>query len=162
MRGVMRLSGRQRNVFWHYVLFWITGGLFGLLWAYFMNRDIQAVEPTHFPGLRKLGASMLAALALHFGLFFYLISELTFAREQIRSGTFDGQVEHPAVFPIAMSVALFIVGAWFYCLLSAARFVRRVRVPLPGNAALLLLLLVYGISLPLVQARLNRALANDA
>ena len=156
------LSRRQRNVFWHYVLFLVTGGLFGVFWAYLMNRDVQAVEPGHFPSLRKLGALMLGALALHIGMFFDLMSEFTFVREQIRSGSFDGQVGHSAVFPIAMSVALFLVGSWFYCLLSAARFVRRAGVPLPGNVALFLLLLVYGISLPLVQARLNRALANDA
>jgi hypothetical protein len=160
--GVRRRNARRRSVLWHYVLFWITGGLFGVVWAYLMNRDIQTVEPAHFPNLRKLGGSMLAAFALYFGLFFYLLSELVAGREQIRSGSFEGEVWDPVTFTIAMSVALFLMGSWFYCLLSAAKFVRRARVPLPGNIVLFLLLLVYGISLPLVQTRLNRALANDA
>jgi len=158
----MRRSERHRSVLWHYVLFLITGGLFGAVWAYLMNRDIQTVEPAHFPNLKKLGAMMLAAFALYLGLFFHLLSHLVAVREQIRGGSFEGAVWDPVTFTIAMSVALFLMGSWFYCLLSAARFVRRAGVPLPGNVVLFLLLLVYGISLPLVQARLNRALANDA
>ena len=113
-------------------------------------------------GMLVLGAAMLIAFALHIGFFLYFALEFYAIREQIRGGTFEGDLGPPAGFPIAILNALFLVGCWVYGLLSAARFVRAAGVPLPGNVALFFLLLVYGISLPLVQIRLNRALANDA
>jgi hypothetical protein len=158
----MRRNGRQRSAWLHYALFWLTGGLFGPVWAYLMNRDIQRVEPTHFLGLKRFGVAMLIAFTLHVGFFFYFAVEFYAIREQFRSGTFEGDLGPPAGFPIAILNALFLVGCWVYVLFCAARFVRAARVPLPGNIALFFLLLVYGVSLPLVQIRLNRALANDA
>ena len=156
------VNGRQRGVFLHYVLFWLTGGLFGPVWVYLMNRDIQLVEPAHFPGLKRFGAAMLIAFTLHVGFFIYFAIEFYATREQIRIGTFEGNLGPPVALPIAMLNAIFFIGCWVYGLLATARFVRSARVPLPGNVALFFLLLVHGISLPLVQVRLNRALANDA
>ena len=149
-------------MFLRYVLFLLTGGLFGPVWVYLMNRDIQLVEPAHFPGLKRFGTAMLIAFTLHVGFFVYFAIEFYVTREQIRIGTFEGNLGWPVAFPIVMLNAIFFIGCWVYGLLATARFVRSARVPLPGNAALFFLLLAYGASLALVQIRLNRALANYA
>jgi hypothetical protein len=158
----MRSGGRQRSVFWHYLLFLLTGGLFGLLWVYLMNRDIQAVEPAHLRSLRWLAPTSLVALVLYLCFLLYFTEQFFAAREQIQSGQFHGDLGSPTAFAMAMAIALFLVVSWVYGLFSAAAFVRSEHVGLPGNFVLSLLLLVYGISLPLVQSRLNRVFAAHA
>ena len=57
---------------------------------------------------------------------------------------------------IALLLALYVSVAWLYIVFRIAGYLRERQVPVPGNFALSLLVLFFGVAFPLLQSGLNR------
>lgn len=148
----------RRNTLAYYVLFLVTGGLFGVYWSFVMAGDIAREEPSHIPGLRTLGRAVAGGYAAYFGLVGYLAWDFLQRSDAIQGGyVSESQASAPAgaVFA-AVVLALALVSSWLYVTFRIAAYIRERGASLPGNVALFLLLFVYGATFPLLQIRLNR------
>lgn len=148
----------HRNTLGYYVLFLVTGGLFGVYWSFLMAGDIASEIPSHIPGLRKLGRAVTFGYAAYFGLVGYLAWDFFQRSQTIQSGyVTEAQASSPAGIAFAAVVlALALVASWLYVTFRVAAYIRERGVSVPGNLALFLLIFVYGATFPLLQSRLNR------
>jgi len=138
---------RQRNSWLFFALTLLTAGLFGPIWIYLMNRDIQKVDPRQFPNLDRI-----AIVALIYPL---LLGAHSYA-------TAEG-----VSLPVIIALRAVIVMSWlallwlfFGGIVAVARYVRR-EVEVPGDIAFLLLTFVLFVSLPILQRSLNALAPSD-
>lgn len=148
----------RRNTIAYYILFLLTGGLFGVYWSFRMARDIATEKPSHIPGLRVIGVAVACGYVLYFGLVGYLAWDFLQRSNTVRSGVLtEAQASWPTgPFLVVAALAFALTAAWLYVTFRVAAYLRERGVAVPGNPTLFLLLCVYGATFPLLQSRLNR------
>ena len=143
---------KQRRPWLYYLLVWLSGGLFWFAWPFLMARDVNAASRHEIPRLGGLIGVYCVILALYMGLVAY---------QMHRVATFnlnDGQPFQPASgFYIALLLALaFLLFAFpAYLVAKTAGFLRARGRSNLGRFSSVALFVCYGISLPLLQGKLN-------
>jgi len=153
---------KQRRPWLHYLLVWLSGGLFGFAWPFLMARDVNTASRHEIPRLGALITVYCAILALYFGLGGYQMYRLaTYSLD-------DGQPFQPAsglYIALLLALAFLLFAFPAYLVAKTARFLRARGRSTLGGFSSVALFVCYGISLPLLQTKLNeewRAQPNTA
>ena len=153
---------KRRSPVLYFILFLVTGGLFGLVWTFLMARDVNAVKPGHVRGLAWLVPTCVVACVAYLGISWYLFQGYLELLAELEAGRLVVIPEFGSAEGIALLLGLYLSVAWLYMVFRVASFLRERQVPIPGNFVLSLLFLAWGIAFPLMQSRLNRLAAGDA
>jgi hypothetical protein len=143
---------KQRRPWIHYLLVWLTGGLFWFAWPFLMARDINTASRHHLPRLAALTGVYCGILLLYLGLVAYQIH---------RVATYNVNDEQPFYPASALYVALLLALAFLlfavpaYLVAKTSGFLRARRRPALGPRSSVVLFALYGISLPMLQGKLN-------
>lgn len=153
---------KQRRPWLHYLLVWLSGGLFWFAWPFLMARDINAASRGQVPRLGTL-------TALYGGIFVLYLALVAYQMHRVATYNLsDGQPFQPASgWYIAMLLLLaFLLFAFpAYLVAKSADFLHAYGRPSLGRVSSVALFICYGISLPLLQRKLNeewRAQPNSA
>ena len=147
---------KRRSPVLCFILFLVTGGLFGLLWTFLMARDVNVAKPAHVRGLGWLGATCALALVAYMGISSYLFQGYLEMLSELEAGRFVVMPSFGSAEAIALLLGLYVSVVWLYLIFRVASYLRERQIPIPGNFVLSLLFLAFGIALPLMQSRLNR------
>ena len=134
----------RRSTALFYILFLVSGGQFGFVWAYLMNKDLAQIDPSHIRNLRLYGAVFLVGYVVYLGVVLYWMTHLP---RMYEAGA--------GVLSIMFALGFSLFVGWVYALFRVARWLRNHSVPVLSDAALFLLLFAYGAALPLLQSKLN-------
>jgi hypothetical protein len=143
---------KQRRPWLNYLVVWLSGGLFWLVWPFLMARDVNGAARDYVPRLRVLAAVYGATAALYLGLVAY---------EMHRVATYTLEDGQPfpmvfgsfIVFMLLLAFLLFALPA--YLVAKTAGFLHARGRSALGTPSSVALFICYGISLPLLQRRLN-------
>ena len=143
---------RQRRPWIHYLLLWLSGGLFWFVWPFLMARDINATSKHHVPRLGALIGVYCGILVLYLGLVGYQMHRV--ATYNVN----DGQPFHTAsglYMALLLALAFLLFAFPSYLVAKTAAFLRARRRPALGRFSSVALFIFYGVSLPLLQGKLN-------
>ena len=134
-----------------YLVTLITGGQFAVVWAFLMAQQVNAKQSGFIP---HLWARTVIFSSMYFA-FMVVIGDLVYLSYR---GGVDGALPFAEEIYVALLIAALAILALFaQTICMVAGFVRAKQVDIPANSVLLLLLLIYGSSMPLLQARLDAA-----
>jgi hypothetical protein len=136
----------------HYLLVWLSCGLFWFAWPFLMARDINTASRHHLPRLGALTAAYGGILVLYVGLVVYQMHRVT-AHNANDGQTFEHTSGLYLALLLALAFLLFAVPA--YLVAKTAGFLRARHRPAPGPSSSVALFILYGISLPILQGKLN-------
>jgi hypothetical protein len=143
---------KQRRPWLHYLLVWLSGGLFWVAWPFLMARDINAASRREIPRLGALITMYCAIFALYFGMVAY---------QMHRVATYnlnDGQPFQPVsglYMAVLLSLAFVLFAVPAYLVAKTAGFLHARGRSTLGRFSSVALFMCYGISLPLLQGKLN-------
>lgn len=143
---------KQRRPWLHYLLVWLSGGLFWFAWPFLMARDINAASRQQVPRLAALTALYGGILVFYCGLVAYQIHRVA------AYDLSDGEPFEPAsgwYIGLLLALALLLFAFPAYLVAKSAEFLRARGRPTLGRFASVALFICYGLSLPLLQSKLN-------
>ena len=152
---------KRRSPILYFILFLVTGGLFGLLWTFLMARDVNAAKHDHIRGLGWLIVTCALALAGYLYISNYLLQIYLELLAELEAGRFIVLPPVGGAEALALLFGLYVSVAWLYIVFRIASYLRERQVPVPGNFALSLLFLLFGVAFPMLQSRLNRLAGED-
>jgi DMSO reductase anchor subunit len=143
---------KQRKPWLYYLMVWVSGGLFLFFWPFLMARDVNHSSKDYVPRLGVLCAVYGATLTLYLGLVVY---------EMNRVATYTANAGQPfqttpgsyIVLLLLLAVLLFALPA--YLVAKTSSFIRARGKQVLGGFGSVALFLCYGISLPMIQSKLN-------
>jgi hypothetical protein len=143
---------KQRRPWLYYLLGFLSGGLFWIAWPFLMARDVNVASRGNVPRLRALTVAYCGVFTLYLGLVAY---------QMYRVETYtpsDGQPFQPiswSYIGLLAALALFLLACPAYLAAKTSAFLRGRGRSALGPFASAALFLCYGISLPLLQRKLN-------
>jgi hypothetical protein len=143
---------KQRRPWLYYLMVWLSGGLLWFAWPFLMARDVNGASRDYIPRLGVLIAVYGGILILYLGLV---------AHQMYRIATYsvgDGQTFQPVAGPyiaLLLALAISLLALPAYLVARTAEFLKfRGRATLGGFSSVVLFI-CYGISLPVLQGKLN-------
>ena len=153
---------KQRRPWLHYLMVWLSGGLFLFAWPFFMARDVNNAVRNYVPRLSVLTAVYGAIATLYLGLVAYQMHRV--ATYTLTDGQ-PFQSLSGSYITLLLVLAFLLFALPSYLVAKTAKFLHvRGRSAL-GSFSSVALFICYGISLPLLQSKLNeewRAQPNSA
>ena len=143
---------KRRRPWLYYLLGLLSGGVFWIAWTFLMARDVNAASKGGVPRLGALTVVYCGVFTLYLGLVAY---------QMYRVETYtlsDGQPFQPisSSYIVLLAVlALFLLACPAYLAAKTSAFLRGRGRPTLGPFASGALFVCYGISLPLLQRKLN-------
>jgi hypothetical protein len=144
---------KQRTPWLYYLMVWLSAGLFWFAWPFLMARDVNDASRNYFPKLNVMIATYGGIIVLYLALVAYEMHRVaTYTLKdgqpfQIASGTYVALMLTLALFPFALPA---------YLVARTAGFLRvRGRSKLSAFSSVALFI-CYGISLPVLQGKLNQ------
>lgn len=143
---------RIRRPWLSYLLVWLSGGLFWFAWPFLMARDLNGASRDYIPRLGVLFALFGGILVLYLGWVAYEVYRVT----TYRVG--DGQSLQPVsdFYSLLLLLPPFLLFAFpAYLVERIAAFLKLRGRPTLSGFSSVVLFMCYGISLPVLQAKLN-------
>ena len=122
---------------------WLTGGLFLFVWPFALVRDARRLWPESFAGVQWIERAYAVLFAVY-------IMLLVMSLLQFPAGHRPYLLGMMSLIPVLFAIPAYLVA-------RVARTLRDRRPPSLGPAAAVGLFLLYGISLPMLQSRINAA-----
>ena len=153
---------KQRRPWIYYLIGWLSGGLFLFAWPFLMARDVNGASSNYIPRLSVLMVLYGAILGLYLGLVGYQMHRIT--TYSLEAGQPFQQTSGPYI-ALLLLLAFLLFALPSYLVAKVSGFLRfRGRASLGGPSSVALFI-CYGISLPILQIKLNdewRAQPNNA
>ena len=143
---------KQRRPWLYYLMVWLSGGLFLFAWPFLMARDVNGASRDYIPRLGVLMAVYGGIFILYMGLVAY---------QMYRIATYnvsDGQPLQPAsgsYIALLLVLAFLLFALPAYLVRRTAGFLKFRGRPTLGGFSSVALFICYGISLPVLQGKLN-------
>jgi len=143
---------KQRRPWLYYLMVWVSCGLFWFFWPFLMARDVNDSSKDYVPRLGMLSAVYGAIVTLYVGLVAYEIHRIA-AYTADAAQPFQGTPGSYFALLIMLAVLLFALPA--YLVAKTAGFIRARGRRVFSGAGSIALFIWYGISLPMLQSKLN-------
>lgn len=142
---------KRRNPVLNYLLTLVTGGQFGVVWLFLMAFDADKEEKGFVPRLALFALLYAVLYAVYLSLVGYNMYQIGTATVE----TYPSHSERIVPIGPLLLIAVALLAYPLYLLVKVAGFVRQRGRRTPSTTVLLLLSLVYFMSLPMLQNRLN-------
>lgn len=144
---------KKRNpiIFWLIAIF--TGGLFGFIWTYLMASNSNALAGEERIKIKKNVIITVGLFAVYLVLFAFNLLEFEKNFEIAQAGETPDMPG--AAFFLNFFIGLVMMGHLVSVLLRIAN-IARTKVDVPNSAVLVVLTLIYMITLPILQSKLNK------
>jgi len=143
---------KQRRPWFNYLMVWLSAGLYWFAWPFLMARDVNDASKDYFPRLGALTAAYGGIVVLYLAL-------VAYEMDRVSTHTLkDGQPFQTTSGPyiallVALALLLFALPA--YLVARTAGFLKLRRRSTLGAFSSVALFICYGISLPVLQRKLN-------
>jgi hypothetical protein len=153
---------KQRKPWLYYLMVWLSGGLFLFAWPFLMARDMNNASGGYIPRLGVLTTAYVGTAILYLGLVAYEVHRFTTHTPKVGQ---PFQVTSDYYFALLLAIVFVLFALPAYLVAKTSEFLRARGTSALGVFLSVALFICYGISLPLLQGKLNehwRAQPNTA
>lgn len=134
----------------------ITGGLYAFVWAYRIASDANLIAGSKRIEIRKNVIATIVLMTSYLAIFVYGVVSFQKAMEKFKAGEADPPPMSPLLF-IGFIIGLALLYQLISIIIKSAQTIKESKgVDVPGSAALAILTVVYCLSLPILQRKLNK------